>query len=137
MVSENGTRKPGVRGYLLITVEEASGRNKDDTFVWDHNSFEGFVKAELRGGERPVKAQTKKVWVQGTSLTWKENLKLEVLEGSNELRLMLCREKMLVKDNNQERNRLQIEIQKRKNGRSESTRLNSSHEFVSRMPSSA
>eukprot|EP01026_Neomeris_dumetosa_P048402 TRINITY_DN4189_c1_g1_i3.p2 TRINITY_DN4189_c1_g1~~TRINITY_DN4189_c1_g1_i3.p2 ORF type:complete len:233 (-),score=38.47 TRINITY_DN4189_c1_g1_i3:218-916(-) len=99
MVSENGTRKPGVRGYLLITVEEASGRNKDDTFVWDHNSFEGFVKAELRGGERPVKAQTKKVWVQGTSLTWKENLKLEVLEGSNELRLMLCREKMLVKDN--------------------------------------
>eukprot|EP01025_Chloroclados_australasicus_P008739 TRINITY_DN13199_c1_g1_i1.p2 TRINITY_DN13199_c1_g1~~TRINITY_DN13199_c1_g1_i1.p2 ORF type:complete len:226 (+),score=38.78 TRINITY_DN13199_c1_g1_i1:124-801(+) len=85
--------KIGVRGYLLITVEEASGRNKHDTFVWDHNNFDGFVKAELRGGERPVKAQTRKVSVQGTSLTWKEDLKLEVLEGSNELRLMLCREK--------------------------------------------
>eukprot|EP01023_Acetabularia_acetabulum_P004474 TRINITY_DN11886_c0_g1_i2.p1 TRINITY_DN11886_c0_g1~~TRINITY_DN11886_c0_g1_i2.p1 ORF type:complete len:233 (+),score=40.42 TRINITY_DN11886_c0_g1_i2:235-933(+) len=91
MVAEG--KGSGVRGHLLITVEEASGRNKHDTFVWDHNNFEGFVKAELRGGEKPVKAQSSKAQVQGTSLTWKEDLKLEVLEGSNELRLMLCREK--------------------------------------------
>eukprot|EP01024_Parvocaulis_polyphysoides_P004585 TRINITY_DN1113_c0_g1_i1.p2 TRINITY_DN1113_c0_g1~~TRINITY_DN1113_c0_g1_i1.p2 ORF type:complete len:112 (+),score=22.98 TRINITY_DN1113_c0_g1_i1:133-468(+) len=92
MVAESKSSS-NVRGYLLITVEEASGRNKNDTFVWDQNSFEGFVKAELRGGERPVKVQTKKAQVQGTSITWKEDIKLEVLEGSNELRLMLCREK--------------------------------------------
>jgi len=54
MVVENGNK--GVRGFLLVSVEEASGRNKSDTFVWDHNNFEGFVKAEIRGGERPVRA---------------------------------------------------------------------------------
>ena len=32
------------RGYLVITVAEASGRNKDEDEVWDPSFYEGFVK---------------------------------------------------------------------------------------------
>lgn len=35
---------PDVKGYLVLSIEEASGKNKDDVFCWDSNSFEGFVK---------------------------------------------------------------------------------------------
>ncbi len=37
-----------VRGYLVITVAEASGRNKDEEEVWEPSFYEGFVK----GGSR-------------------------------------------------------------------------------------
>lgn len=37
-----------VRGYLVVTVAEASGRNKDEEEVWDPSFYEGFVK----GGQR-------------------------------------------------------------------------------------
>lgn len=37
-----------VRGYLVITVMEASGKNKDENYVWDSSSFEGFVKGGYR-----------------------------------------------------------------------------------------
>ena len=33
-----------VRGYLVVTVAEASGRNKDEDEVWDPSFYEGFVK---------------------------------------------------------------------------------------------
>ena len=40
--------EPGVRGYLLIRVEEASGKTQKDLFTWDTSSsaFEAFVKGE-------------------------------------------------------------------------------------------
>lgn len=37
---------PKVKGHLIITVAEASGKNKDDQLVWDPNFVEGFVKGE-------------------------------------------------------------------------------------------
>jgi len=88
-----------VRGYLVIQVEEASGKTQKDQFTWDTNigsAFEAFVKVEIRGsadGPRSVKAQTKKAPLIGEKITWREDLRLELLEGANELRLMLCREK--------------------------------------------
>lgn len=41
-------------GFLTMTVIEASGKNKDDNFVWDSDNFEGYVKgggARARGGQ--------------------------------------------------------------------------------------
>jgi hypothetical protein len=40
---------PEVRGYLVLRIEEASGRTKKDEFVWDTNvesEFQAFVKGE-------------------------------------------------------------------------------------------
>ncbi len=36
------------RGYLIITVEEATGKTQRDQFTWDTNAgaFEAFVKGE-------------------------------------------------------------------------------------------
>mmetsp|Transcript_29159 Transcript_29159/g.74399 ORF Transcript_29159/g.74399 Transcript_29159/m.74399 type:complete len:233 (-) Transcript_29159:390-1088(-) len=85
-----------IKGYLILTVEEASGKTSRDQFTWDTNvgsTFEAFVKVELRGGSRNIKAQTRKAQLVGETVTWREELRMEVLEGSNELRLMLCREK--------------------------------------------
>ena len=39
---------PKVKGHLIITVAEASGKNKDDQLVWDPNFVEGFVKGALK-----------------------------------------------------------------------------------------
>lgn len=43
------------RGYLVITAIEASGRNKDELYVWDTADFEGYVKSawtrQLRSGQ--------------------------------------------------------------------------------------
>eukprot|EP00879_Flechtneria_rotunda_P008851 GHRR01009271.1.p1 GENE.GHRR01009271.1~~GHRR01009271.1.p1 ORF type:complete len:112 (+),score=13.66 GHRR01009271.1:199-534(+) len=82
-------------GYLMITAIEASGKNKDENYVWDSSDFEGYVKVELRGGARNVKVATKKASVAGTAILWNETMTLEVLEGANELRVMLCRDKMV------------------------------------------
>ena len=41
-----------VRGYLVITVIESSGKNKDENYVWDSSSFEGFVKGASRSLSR-------------------------------------------------------------------------------------
>jgi hypothetical protein len=35
------------KGYLVITVIEAAGKNKDELYVWDTAEFEGYVKSEL------------------------------------------------------------------------------------------
>lgn len=35
-----------VKGYLVITIIEASGKNKDENYTWDSTNFEGFVKGE-------------------------------------------------------------------------------------------
>lgn len=87
-----------IRGYLTLRVEEASGKTQKDQLIWDTTPagglpFEAFVKVELRGGVRNVKAQTHKQSLVDDTVTWQEDLKLEVLDGSKELRLMLCREK--------------------------------------------
>lgn len=37
----------GVQGYLVVTVVEASGKSRDDTYVWDDATKEGYVKGEL------------------------------------------------------------------------------------------
>lgn len=78
---------------LEVRVEEASGKNRAEQYVWDQESFECFVKAEVRGGVRPVKATTAKAMVKDGQISWQEDLNLEVTEGATELRLLLCREK--------------------------------------------
>lgn len=78
---------------LEVRVEEASGKNRSEQYVWDSESFECFVKAEVRGGEKPVRATTQKATVKDCQITWQEDLTLEVTEGATELRLLLCREK--------------------------------------------
>jgi len=37
------------RGFLVVTVHEATGKNKDEVVVWDPSFVEGFVKGEGRG----------------------------------------------------------------------------------------
>lgn len=36
-------------GYLAITALEASGKNKDENYVWDSSDFEGYVKGAIAG----------------------------------------------------------------------------------------
>lgn len=84
----------GIKGHLILNVEEASGRNKDNQYIWDFQDFLGWVKVELRGGPTNVKVQTTPKEIVGTSISWKQELQLEVAEGANELRLMLCKEKV-------------------------------------------
>lgn len=82
------------RGYLTMTIIEASGKNKDDNYIWDSESFQGYVKVELRGGARNIKVATRRAPVQGSTIFWNEPLVLEVLEHANELRVMLCKDKL-------------------------------------------
>ena len=45
-----------LKGYLTITIAEASGRNRDDEEVWDPAFVEGYVKGALKcrnSGESP------------------------------------------------------------------------------------
>lgn len=82
-----------VRGYLTVTVTQASSRTKANEVVWEDAFNEGFVKVEVRGGPRNIKVQsTLKPVIEGM-LEWNETLELEVLEESRELRIVLCREK--------------------------------------------
>ena len=37
-----------VRGYLTVTVVEASGKTKEDEIVWEDHFQEGFVKGTIR-----------------------------------------------------------------------------------------
>lgn len=42
-----------VRGYLILRIEEASGRTKKDEFVWDTNvesEFQAFIKGKGHEG---------------------------------------------------------------------------------------
>ena len=46
-----------VRGYLVLNVIEATGRNKEETFTWDSDDFTAFVKGavgQIRTPSRPV-----------------------------------------------------------------------------------
>ncbi|EFJ51027.1 hypothetical protein VOLCADRAFT_120532 [Volvox carteri f. nagariensis] len=86
------------KGYISIVVEEATGKTQRDQFTWDTNAgaFEAFVKGKLTGQLRDRLArlaQTRKAPLIGDTITWREELRMELLEGSSELRLMLCREK--------------------------------------------
>jgi hypothetical protein len=37
-----------IKGHLILNIEEASGRNKENNFVWDFNEFAGWVKGKHR-----------------------------------------------------------------------------------------
>ena len=41
-----GSMTEKIRGYLTVSVAEASGKNKEDDIVWDGNFVEGFVKGQ-------------------------------------------------------------------------------------------
>jgi hypothetical protein len=36
------------RGFVVIRVKEAQGKNRAGEVVWDSNFIEGFIRAELR-----------------------------------------------------------------------------------------
>lgn len=82
-----------VKGYLIIRVEEATGAAQDDSLVWEPTFLDGFVKVEVRGAAKTVKKQTTLKKVEDAAMYWGETLILELYEGSNEMRLLLCREK--------------------------------------------
>lgn len=44
------------RGFVVIKVKEASGKNRSGNVVWDPNFIEGFIRAEMRseGGQKLV-----------------------------------------------------------------------------------
>ena len=39
------------RGYVVIRVKEASGKNRGGNVVWDPTFTEGFIRAEMRSGD--------------------------------------------------------------------------------------
>lgn len=82
------------RGFVVIRVKEAQGKNRAGEVVWDSNFIEGFIRAELRNtdGTKLVENSTTKK-VIANSMSWEEELRLEVRDGSRELRLMLCKDK--------------------------------------------
>lgn len=51
-----------VKGYLVVRVCEATGKNKDDAIVWDPSFVEGFVKGE---GKRTAKKKIEKSGTHG------------------------------------------------------------------------
>lgn len=85
---------PTMRGYLVVTVAEASGRNKEEDDVWDSGFYEGYVKVEVRGPDVPTcKSSSSIKRVLSGQISWQEDIVCEVLEGANELRVMLCKQK--------------------------------------------
>lgn len=67
--------------------------------VWDDEPFQGFVKVEIRGGPRNVKQKTALIECENGKLNWNQpskgvragQMKLEVLSGAKELRVIVCR----------------------------------------------
>lgn len=54
-----------LKGFLTITIAEASGRNRDDEDVWDPAFVEGFVKGVLhwlRGACMPLTCRRHSVY---------------------------------------------------------------------------
>lgn len=90
MADSNGVSQ---KRYLYITVQEASGKSKDQEVLWEPSFTEGFVRVEVRGGAKTVKAITYNQSVQNLSITWEQELRVEVTDESKELRIMLCKEK--------------------------------------------
>ena len=39
------------RGFVVIRVKEASGKNRAGHVVWDPGFTEGFISAEMRSGD--------------------------------------------------------------------------------------
>lgn len=83
----------GPLGYLVINVLEAAGHDSEDAVVWDPDFKQGYARVEIRGGPKTIKKFTSTKAVDDNGITWVEQLSLEVLEGANELRIMLCRPK--------------------------------------------
>ncbi|GAB4821102.1 hypothetical protein N2152v2_008148 [Parachlorella kessleri] len=79
-------------GYLVVKVLEVSGKDKEgEEAVWDRSLKDAFIKVEVRGGPRTVKKSTSTQPVVDGMITFEEDLVLDILEGSKELRIMLCR----------------------------------------------
>lgn len=87
MGDENNSRR-----FLYLTVQEASGKQNDGT-VWDPSFINGFVRVEVRGGAKTLKVNTQTKTVQNNTLTWKQELEVEITEDAKELRIILCKEK--------------------------------------------
>ncbi|CAD7702723.1 unnamed protein product [Ostreobium quekettii] len=79
--------------FLYITVQEASGKSKDQEVLWEPSFTEGFVRVEVRGGPKTIKATTLTQSVQNLAISWKQELRVEVTDESKEMRIMLCKEK--------------------------------------------
>ena len=59
--------------------------------VWDQDNFSAFVKVEVRGGARSVKQKTQLARAKDARIVWSKPLRLEVLHGAKELRIIACR----------------------------------------------
>ncbi|CAD7699610.1 unnamed protein product [Ostreobium quekettii] len=90
MAESNGAPQ---KRFLYITVQEASGKSKDQEVLWEPSFTEGFVRVEVRGGVKTIKASTMTQSVQNLSISWKQELRVEVTDDSKELRIMLCKER--------------------------------------------
>lgn len=90
MADTNGAAQ---KTYLYVTVQEASGKSKDQEVLWEPSFTEGFVRVEVRGGAKTIKATTMVQSVRNLAIIWKQELRVEVTDESKELRIMLCKEK--------------------------------------------
>lgn len=87
--------KSSSKNFLYLTVHEASGLTRDKEVLWEPSFTEGFVKVELRsaGDAKSVKVNTPNQTVDDYTITWDHDLRLEITEKSQELRIMLCKER--------------------------------------------
>lgn len=84
--------------YLYLTVHEASGLLRDKEVLWEPSFTEGFVRVEVKGEGKVSKANTLNQRVEDCTITWEQELRLEVSDASQELRIMLCKERARSKD---------------------------------------
>ncbi|GMH40931.1 hypothetical protein BSKO_08835 [Bryopsis sp. KO-2023] len=87
-----GSARP--KKYLYLTVHEASGLLRDKEVLWEPTFTDGFVRVEVKGEGKVSKANTLNQRVEDCTITWEQELRLEVSDTSQELRIMLCKERV-------------------------------------------
>jgi len=92
-MADTGNGAAPKKQYLFMTIHEAWGVSKEQEPVWDETFKEGYVRVEVRGGNKTQKTTTFTQSVENYSMDWRQDLRLELTESSKELRIMLCREK--------------------------------------------
>ena len=83
-------------GDLNMFVNDASGVTSDDVDAWGESDMDMFVKIEVQSktaGVKSLKQATSTVTADGVRATWKEKLVLPVHDGTEELRVILCKNK--------------------------------------------
>eukprot|EP01023_Acetabularia_acetabulum_P038770 TRINITY_DN37132_c0_g1_i1.p1 TRINITY_DN37132_c0_g1~~TRINITY_DN37132_c0_g1_i1.p1 ORF type:complete len:230 (-),score=59.24 TRINITY_DN37132_c0_g1_i1:283-972(-) len=81
---------------LGIKIGTISGKNQKEQYVWGIPELVGFVRVEVKGGQKPVQVSTKKVELNSEqALVLDEELELDIPEGAKEFRILLCHEKQL------------------------------------------